>query len=112
MSVPSGIPCEPSGSAAGKSREPRHLWYKVSQNATWRWRQPKPKRTSRKYLKRGSSEAIRSRAESAGNAGLFDRHHEPPDQPRDFVQTVAVVIPHGLREANEALVVAHRRYFA
>jgi hypothetical protein len=62
-------------------------------------------------LERSSSPDIRSRARSAGNADLFDRHDEPPDQPRDFVQTVAVVIPHGLRQAKEALIVAHYRYF-
>jgi hypothetical protein len=70
---------------------------------------------AQKNLKKESQERFRlgdplARAESAGNAGLFDRHDEPPDQPRDFVQTVAVVIPDGLREPNEALIVAHLRY--
>ena len=51
--------------------------------------------------------AIHARPRLAGNAGLFDRHREPPDQPRDFVKMVGIVLCDDLSEPNEALVVAH-----
>lgn len=51
--------------------------------------------------------AIRARPRLAENAGLFDRHDEPPDQPRDFVQMVGIVRRDGSRKPNEALVIAH-----
>src|ERR1700675_5029868 len=113
MSVPSGLPCEPSGSCRGK---------KPGTAASLVQGQPKRNMAmasaeARKNLGKESQERFKRgdplpRVESPGHAGLFDRHDQPPDQPRDFVQTVAVVIPHGLRKPNEALVVAHLGYFA
>jgi hypothetical protein len=43
---------------------------------------------------------------------LLDRNREPPDQPRKLVQMLGIVIPDGLREPNEAFVIAHRGYVA
>jgi hypothetical protein len=41
---------------------------------------------------------------------LLDRNREPPDQPRNLVQMLGIVIPDGLCEPNEAFVIAHRGY--
>ena len=43
---------------------------------------------------------------------LLDRNREPPDQPRNLVQMLGIVIPDGLREPNEAFVIAQRGYVA
>src|ERR1700730_276454 len=110
MSVPSGVPCEPGGSCRGKKPgtaaslvqgQPKRNMAMASAEA-----QKNLKKISQERLKRGDPLARGIGRE----CGLFDRHDEPPDQPRDFVQTVAVVIPDGLREPNEALIVAHLRY--
>jgi hypothetical protein len=39
---------------------------------------------------------------------LFDRNDEARDQPRDFVQMVAILIGDGLCQPNEAFVIAQR----
>src|SRR5437879_6700331 len=38
---------------------------------------------------------------------LFDRHGEPGDQPRDFIQVLGIMRFNGLREPKQAFVVAH-----
>jgi hypothetical protein len=42
------------------------------------------------------------------NPILFDRNGQSPDQPREFVQIVGILLPDRLREPSEALVVAHQ----
>jgi hypothetical protein len=39
---------------------------------------------------------------------LFDGNGEPPDQPRNLVQLVGILILNGLRKPNKAFVIAHR----
>ena len=39
---------------------------------------------------------------------LLDRNREPPDQPRNLVQLVGILILNGLRKPNKAFVIAHR----
>ena len=91
--------------------KPRHLWYKVSQNATRRSCKPKPNTDLKTNPGNASGEAEHRLSALApdwrGTRGLFDRHGEPPDQPRDFVQMVGIVRRDGSREPNEALVIAH-----
>jgi hypothetical protein len=50
------------------------------------------------------------RAASGSRYDLFDRNREPPDQPRNLVQMLGILIPDGLREPNDAFVIAHRGY--
>ena len=50
------------------------------------------------------------RAASGSQYDLFDRNREPPDQPRNLVQMLGILIPDGLREPNDAFVIAHRGY--
>ena len=69
--------------------------------------QHRPQDKPEQRLRRSRTPAIRARPRLAGNAGLFDRHGEPPDQPRDFVQMVGIVRRDGLCKPNEALVIAH-----
>jgi hypothetical protein len=69
--------------------------------------QHRPQDKPEERLRRSRTPAIRARPRLAGNAGLFDRHDEPPDQPRDFVQMVGIVRRDGSRKPNEALVIAH-----
>ena len=69
--------------------------------------QHRPQDKPKERLRRSRTPAIRARPRLAGNAGLFDRHGEPPDQPRDFVQMVGIVLRDGLCKPNEALVITH-----
>lgn len=69
--------------------------------------QHRPQDKPKERLRRSRTPAIRARSRLAGNAGLFDRHGEPPDQPRDFVQMVGIVLRDGLCKPNQALVIAH-----
>ena len=68
--------------------------------------QHRPQDKPKERLRRSRTPAIRG-PRLAGNAGLFDRHGEPPDQPRDFVQMVGIVLRDGLCKPNEAFVIAH-----
>ena len=43
---------------------------------------------------------------------LFDRNREPPDQPRDLVQTIGIVVLDCLRKPNDTLVITHRWHVA
>src|ERR1700694_159304 len=43
---------------------------------------------------------------------LLDRNREPPDQPRNLVQLLGILVLKGLRKPDEAFVIAHRGHVA
>ncbi|HEY2894375.1 MAG TPA: hypothetical protein VGJ16_09195, partial [Pirellulales bacterium] len=43
---------------------------------------------------------------------LFDGHREPSDQLREFIEMLGIVVLDGLREPEQAFVVAQQRHIA
>jgi hypothetical protein len=57
--------------------------------------------------KRNMPTPVANRRRRRGESRLLDRHGEPGDQPRDFVQMFGIVRFNGLREPKQAFVVTH-----
>src|SRR3979490_304676 len=69
--------------------------------------QHRPPDKPKERLRRSRTPAIRARPRLAVNPGPFDCDRGAPDQPRDFVQMVGIVLRDGLCKPNEALVITH-----
>jgi hypothetical protein len=76
--------------------EPRHLWYKLHQNATPNAGKPAIANPRSPRISVGSQH------------DLFDGDGKPRDQPRHLVQTGGIAFTHRAREPVQAFLIAHR----
>jgi len=83
-----------------RERKPRHLWYKVSQNATSRTRSLVPRFAIPRRL-------VRPRV-----AHLFDGDRKPSDQTGELLQVLGIMRFDCARQSSQTFVITHYRYGA